>query len=189
MRLTSSSQQHLDSHFNHAETNSSSNFSIQTAFNMTALQQVNITMPSQLAPDMYGVQIFDIDLHHLPKIGWLNVDHQFYVEISIDDAGMTCSTTPEKTSFMPWSSKHIFNVRNSTELTLKVFAHRQLHDDQYIGMVHGSVEEFLKYPGAILEQLKYVNLEEKASGRGSRRAIAMRVLSEHNFPRQYKYPT
>lgn len=162
MRTISSSRQHLGSHLHHEETDSSSSkFSIQTAFNITALQQVNITMTSQLAPDMYGVQVFDIDLHRLPNIGWLNVDHQFYVKISIDDAGMTSCTTPEKHSSMPWSSKHIFNVRNSTKLTLEVFAHRQLHDDQYIGMVQGCIEEFLRYPGSILEQLKYVNLEGK----------------------------
>lgn len=120
-------------------------------------------MTSQLAPEMYGVQVFDIDLHHLPKIGWLNVDHQFYVEISTDDvnAGTTSCTSPEKPSSMPWSSKHIFNVRNSTTLTLKVFAHRQLHHDHYIGMVQGCVEEFLRYPGAILEQLKCVNPQGK----------------------------
>lgn len=120
-------------------------------------------MTSQLAPEMYGVQVSDIDLHHLPKIGWLNVDHQFYVEISVHDvnAGKTSCTSPEKPSSMPWSGKHIFNVRNYTTLTLKVFAHRQLHDDQYIGMVQGCVEEFLMYPGAILEQLKCVNPQGK----------------------------
>lgn len=120
-------------------------------------------MTSQSAPKMYGVQVFDIDLHHLPKIGWLSVDHQFYVEISIHDvnAGTTSRTNPEKPSTMPWSSKYIFNVRNSTTLTLKVYAHRQLHDDQYIGMVQGCIEEFLRYPGAILERLKCVNSQGK----------------------------
>ncbi|KAG0706911.1 hypothetical protein DFH29DRAFT_94101 [Suillus ampliporus] len=158
MRLISSGHQHISSHLHHADKDSSSNFCIQTAFKMTALQQVNITMTSQLAPEIYGVQVFDIDLHHLPKIGWLHVDHQFYVEISIDDnAGTTSSTSPEKPSSMPWTSKHIFNVRNSTTLTLKVFAHRQLHNDQYIGMVQGCVEEFLRYPGTIFEQLKCIN--------------------------------
>ncbi|KAG1805351.1 uncharacterized protein BJ212DRAFT_1486466 [Suillus subaureus] len=104
-----------------------------------------------------------IDLHHLPKIGWSNVDHQFYIEISIhdDNTGTTSRTSLEKPSSMPWSSKYFFNVRNSTTLTLKVFAHRQLHDDQYIGMVQGCVEEFLRYPGAILEQLKCVKPQGK----------------------------
>ncbi|KAG1730829.1 uncharacterized protein EDB91DRAFT_742847 [Suillus paluster] len=60
---------------------------------------------------------------------------------------------------MPWTSKHIFNVRNSTTLTLKIFAHRQLHTDQYIGMVQGCIEEFLRYPGAILENLKCISPE------------------------------
>jgi hypothetical protein len=163
MRLTHSSHQHVSSHLHHAETNSSSNSRIQTAFNSSTLQQVDITMTSQLASDTYDVEVSDIDLHHLPKIGWLNVDHQFYIEISIHDVnvGTTSRTSLVKPSSMPWSSKHIFNVRNSTKLTLKVFAHRQLHDDQYIGMVQGCVEEFLRYPGAISEQLKFVNPQGK----------------------------
>lgn len=121
-------------------------------------------MNSQLAPKMYGVQVFDIDLHHLPKVGWLNVDHQFYVKISIHDVNadtMTSCTSLEKPGSMPWKSQYTFNVRDSTTLTLKVFAHRQLHDDQYIGMVRGCVEEFLRYPGTILEQLKCVNPQGK----------------------------
>ncbi|KAG1855373.1 hypothetical protein DFJ58DRAFT_913880 [Suillus subalutaceus] len=152
MKLIHSSRQHISSHLHHAETDSSSNFCIQTAFNTNAPQQVDIITTRQLAPEMYSVQI-----------GRLNVDHQFYVKISIHDVdgGTTSCTSPEKPSSMPWSSKHIFNVRNSTTLTLEVFAHRQFHDDQYIGMVQGCVEEFLKYPGAILERLKCVNPQGK----------------------------
>ncbi|KAG2143061.1 hypothetical protein DEU56DRAFT_793290 [Suillus clintonianus] len=74
---------------------------------------------------------------------------------------MTSCTGPEKPSSMPWSSKHVFNVRDSTTITLKVFVHRQLHNDQYIGMVQGCVEEFLTYPGTILEQLQCMNPQGK----------------------------
>ncbi|OAX41286.1 hypothetical protein K503DRAFT_780783 [Rhizopogon vinicolor AM-OR11-026] len=148
---TFSNHQCTSSHA-HAETDSSSNFRIHTAFGGAALQQRNIVMASQLDPDVYGVQVYDIDLHHLPKIGWLDVDHQFYVKISIDD-GTTRLTSQEKPSSMPWTGKHAFDVRDSTILTLKVFAHRKHHPDQYIGMVQGRVEQFLEYPGAVIEQL------------------------------------
>ncbi|KAJ8596149.1 hypothetical protein M405DRAFT_837336 [Rhizopogon salebrosus TDB-379] len=151
--------QHTRPRVHHAETDSSSNFRIHTAFKTAALQQFNIATGSRL-DQKYGLQVYDIDLHHLPNIGWLHVDHQFYVEISIDDSTTPSLTTLKKPNSMPWKSKHEFDVYDSTTLTLKVFAHRQFHDDQYIGIVQGRVEQFLGYPGiqqVILEQLTCIN--------------------------------
>lgn len=59
---------------------------------------------------------------------------------------MPCALMSTGDSLIQRLTLNSSNVRDTTTLTFEVFAHRQLHHDQYIGTVQGTVKQFLRYP-------------------------------------------
>ncbi|KAG1843138.1 hypothetical protein DFJ58DRAFT_47250 [Suillus subalutaceus] len=86
----------------------------------------------------------DMDLHHLPRIHLFSTYDSFYINASVDDHDYM-STTAENLHSLPWTTELKLNVQASSRISLKVFAKRHLHEDQYIGMVQEDVETLLAH--------------------------------------------
>ncbi|KIJ08056.1 hypothetical protein PAXINDRAFT_102699 [Paxillus involutus ATCC 200175] len=88
------------------------------------------------------VHIGDISLHHPPKIGWTDLNDHFYVEVDLH--GQVQKTSPASMRHMPWTERMLFDgVHDADILTLKVFAHRNLHKDIHLGTIEGDLASFI----------------------------------------------
>ncbi|KAG6329883.1 hypothetical protein ID866_9206 [Astraeus odoratus] len=99
------------------------------AFQAVALQTLNAP---RLAEPTFPVHIYDLDLYHPPRI---SLGHQdwFYVSIGVDGRVLTTAVSGKCT--LPWKDNFKINVRQSSVITLRIFAKRMLHEDTYIGYV------------------------------------------------------
>ncbi|KIK81101.1 hypothetical protein PAXRUDRAFT_156905 [Paxillus rubicundulus Ve08.2h10] len=95
---------------------------------------------ASLAEPRFRVLIkVDVSLHHPPKVGMH--DH-FYVEINLD--GRVERTSPISMRHMPWTETMSFDgTHDAAIFTLKVFAHRDLHKDVYLGTIEGDLASFI----------------------------------------------
>ncbi|KAG1747407.1 hypothetical protein EDB19DRAFT_1905560 [Suillus lakei] len=92
-----------------------------------------------------AVQIFGTRRPSPPSANqFFSIHDSFYVHASVDDHDHK-STTAEKAHSLPWTTELKLNVQASSIISLKVFAKRRLHGDQYIGMVQEGVETLLAH--------------------------------------------
>ncbi|KAI6129564.1 hypothetical protein EV401DRAFT_2066776 [Pisolithus croceorrhizus] len=137
---------HIDT--GHHSTHDVHSHSIGAAFGSLMLQALNAP---RLAEPTFPVQINELDLYHPPCVSWGHEDW-FYVDIDID--GRVQSTPVVGKHELPWKESFNFDVRQSSVITLRVFAQRKLHKDRYVGSVQGRLDAFLGSSGkAILHDV------------------------------------
>ncbi|KAI6148579.1 hypothetical protein BKA82DRAFT_992412 [Pisolithus tinctorius] len=110
---------------------------IGPAFGNMILQAFNAP---RLAEPTFRVQINELDLRHPPSIR-RGHDDSFYVDVDVDGRVQTTSIVGKHK--LPWKDSFIFDARQSSVITLRVFAWRMLHKDTYVGSVQGRLDAFL----------------------------------------------
>ncbi|KAI6019863.1 hypothetical protein F5J12DRAFT_491178 [Pisolithus orientalis] len=114
---------------------------IGAAFGNLMIQTLNAP---RLAEPTFRVEIKELDLYHPPTISWGHEDW-FYVDVDIDGRVQTTSIVGKHE--LPWKETFTFDARQSSVITLRVFAQRKLHKDRYVGSVQGRLDAFLGSSG------------------------------------------
>ncbi|KAI6043976.1 hypothetical protein EDC04DRAFT_498700 [Pisolithus marmoratus] len=99
-----------------------------------------VTDAPRLAEPTFPIQINGLNLCDPPSIS-LGHEDRFYVEVVVDNVSRTTSTVPKHK--LPWKETLDFDARQSSVVTLRVFAERKLHQDTYVGSVQGRLDAFL----------------------------------------------
>ncbi|OJA14968.1 hypothetical protein AZE42_03231 [Rhizopogon vesiculosus] len=94
---------------------------------------------SQSLPEYYSVEISNIEMHHIPKVGWNSLDDRFWLQIIAD--GKMKETSVASRGSLSWKDKFTFNVRKSSKLSFQLYAWRYVHEHEFIGEVGKCVDK------------------------------------------------
>ncbi|KAG2143062.1 hypothetical protein DEU56DRAFT_256373 [Suillus clintonianus] len=87
--------------------------------------------------------ISNIIVRHLPRIGLTSLDNRFFVQIEVDDK-ITSVTKVQRGHSLQWNHEYRCDYRKDSRVQLKVFAHRHVHSDQFVGVISDKVESLLQ---------------------------------------------
>ncbi|KAG1730830.1 uncharacterized protein EDB91DRAFT_742719 [Suillus paluster] len=99
---------------------------------------------SRSVPEYYSVEISNIEMTQLPKVGWLSLDDHFWLQITAD--GKVEETSVEGRGSLRWQHKFTFNMRKSSALSFQLYARRYVHENKFIGKVERCVDTLVTHP-------------------------------------------